>query len=231
MPVETAAPVLLEIDVLRDVERGGVPAHLLRRDKLVALRAESIAMVRDLELTRPRASWRILSLDGEPQEGWLCVKGQRLHAPRLVPEGGQLTGLACAAATLGAEVEHQVARLFEQRRVSLAVALDSVANEMLFALSRRLQDRILAAARKQGLTVAGELRAGDPGLDLQAQQTVLDLAGASEIDLGLTRTLMMNPAKSTSFVLGVGEQLPPQTWSRCDNCPSRNRCNLVAGAR
>jgi len=222
---------LEEIDVLRDVERGGVPAHILRRDKLVALRAEAIAMVRELGLARGRASWRILPLEGEPEDGWLYVDGQRLQAPRLLPASGQLTGLACAAATLGADLERQVAHLFGQRRVSLALALDGVSNEMLFALSRRTQDRILATARRQGLTVAGELRAGDPGLDLRAQQTVLDLAGAGELGLGLTRTLMMNPAKSTSFVLGVGLQLPLQTWSRCDGCASRKRCTLAAGAR
>jgi len=224
-------PVLEDIDVLRDVERGGVPAHVLRREKLVALRAEAIAMVRDLGLAQGRASWRIAPLDSEPQDGWLQVDGHRLNAPRLVPASGQLTSVACAAATLGAGLERQVAQLFEQRRVSLAVALDGVANEMLFALSRRLQDRILAAARRQGLTVAGELRAGDPGLDLQAQQTVLDLAGAQALGLGLTRTLMMSPAKSTSFVLGVGLQLPLQTWSRCDSCASRKRCTLAGGAR
>jgi hypothetical protein len=80
---------------------------------------------------------------------------------------------------------------------------------------------------KQGLCVAGELRAGDPGLALKAQQTVLDLAGAEAIGVRLTSTLMMNPTKSTSIVQGVGLELPPQAWSRCDSCRSRERCALV----
>jgi hypothetical protein len=78
--------------------------------------------------------------------------------------------------------------------------------------------------------VAGELRAGDPGLQLQAQQTVLQLAGAADIGLSLTSTMMMNPTKSTSIVQGVGLALPAQTWSRCDHCRSRERCNLVKDA-
>jgi len=127
-------------------------------------------------------------------------------------------------------MEQRVAALFAERRASLAVALDGVANELLWALSRRVQDRLLAAMRRHGLCVAGELRAGDPGLALKAQQVVLDLAGAQRIGVSLTTTLMMNPTKSTSIVQGVGLNLPVQTWSRCDSCRSRDRCALMKDA-
>ena len=77
--------------------------------------------------------------------------------------------------------------------------------------------------------MAGELRAGDPGLQLQAQHTVLQLAGAADIGVALTRTLMMNPTKSTSIVQGVGLALPVQT-GRAVITRSRERCNLVKNA-
>ncbi len=53
---------------------------------------------------------------------------------------------------------------------------------------------------------------------------------AADIGVALTSTLMMNPAKSTSIVQGVGLALPAQSWSRCDHCRSRERCNLVKNA-
>ncbi|HMW22891.1 MAG TPA: hypothetical protein PKC59_05610 [Burkholderiaceae bacterium] len=223
--------VLTDVDVLRDVAAGRVPPQVARRDKLVALRAQAMDLVREQGLLQTRASWRIVPLDGEPGEaGSLCMDGQRLQAPWLVPSSGRLTAVACAVATIGDALEQHVGELFAQRRAALGVALDSLGNELLFALSRRVQDRLWAEARKQGLTVAGELRAGDPGLQLQAQHTVLQLAGAADIGVALTRTLMMNPTKSTSIVQGVGLALPVQTWSRCDHCRSRERCNLVKNA-
>lgn len=225
-------PVIDDVDVLREVERGRVPPQIARRAKLVTLREQALAMVRELGLAHARAAWRIVALQGEPgRSGRLCLDGRHLQAPWLIPASGQLTAVACAVATIGDVLEQHVSALFGERRASLAVALDSVGNELLFAVSRRVQDRMLAAARKQGLTVAGELRAGDPGLALQAQQTVLDLAGAAAIGLRLTRTLMMNPTKSTSIVQGVGLALPVQTWSRCDECLSRERCTLAQDAR
>lgn len=224
-------PVLDDVDVLREVERGRVPATVARRPRLVALRQEALALVHERALVRARASWHIVPLEGEPGEaGWLCLDGHRLQAPWLVPDSGQLTGVACAVATLGDGLERKVSELFAERRAALAVALDGVGNELLFALSRKVQDRMLAGARRQGLGVAGELRAGDPGLALSAQDVVLQLAGAADIGLELTRTLMMHPAKSTSLVQGVGLALPAQTWSRCDPCPSRARCTLALEA-
>lgn len=223
---------LNDVDVLREVERGRVPSAVARRERLVTLRAEAIAMVRDDALLQARASWRIVPLEGEPGEaGRLCVDGRAIDAPWLVPASGRLSAVACAVATIGAALEQRVGELFAQRRASLAVALDGLGNELLFALSRRVQDRLLAEAQRQGLSVAGELRAGDPGLQLSAQQTVLDLAGAADIGVALTRTMMMNPTKSTSIVQGVGHELPVQRWSRCDHCRSRERCALVKDAR
>lgn len=217
-----------DMDVLREVRRGPIPARVARRDKLLALREEALALVEARDLARPRAVWRIVQLDGEPgQAGLLRLDGREIEAPWLMPASGRLTAVACAVATIGAGVDEQVSTLFAERRASLAMALDGVGNELLFALSRRVQDRLLADARRRGLTVAGELRAGDPGLGLHAQRTVLELAGAAEIGVSVTRTMMMSPNKSTSIVQGVGLELPAQTWSRCDSCRSRERCTLA----
>lgn len=223
------APYRLErADVLAEVAAGPVPAAVARRERLVALRRDAIALVRDQGLLAARGCWRLAALQAPAcASGRLELDGGRLQAPWLLPQSGRLTGVACAVATLGEAIEQRVAALFAQRRASLAVALDALANELLFALARRLQDRVLGAVRKQRLSLAGELRPGDPGLDLQAQQTVLDLAGAAAIDVRLSAGLMMAPTKSTAIVHGVGVDLPHQTWSRCDHCPSRARCALV----
>ncbi len=220
---------LADIDIVRDVRAGRPPRAAAARPRLAALREEALAMVEAESLAAPRAIWRIAALDGEPDTaGTLCIDGRQLEAPWLLPARGRLTAVVCAVCTIGDALEARAAALFAERRASLAVALDSVGNELLFALSRRTQDRMLADARRLGLTVAGELRAGDPGLALQAQRTVLELAGAAEIGVELTHTMMMRPNKSTSIVQGVGVALPAQTWSRCDDCRSRARCNLVA---
>ena len=75
--------------------------------------------------------------------------------------------------------------------------------------------------------MSGELRAGDPGLALDAQAAVLRLAQAGGIGVRLGSGQEMQPLKSVSMVFGIGVDLPKTHWSRCDDCSSRAKCGLA----
>ncbi|MBK6631414.1 MAG: hypothetical protein IPG33_10410 [Betaproteobacteria bacterium] len=208
-------------DILRSVAeapRDGLSAAGLK------LRQRAVELIRVEQLAEAAYSYDIVSLD-VPAAETLYAHGEALYAPRLLPESGQLTALACAVCTLGPALETRISSLFTERHASLAMALDSLGNELLMAVSRRAQDRMLADARRRGLTMAGELRAGDPGLALDTQAAVLRLAQSELIGVRLTGGLLMRPLKSVSMVLGVGIDLPPVQWSRCDGCRHRVKCN------
>lgn len=192
-------------------------------------RREALALIEHEGLLEAAFCYRIVDLD-EPPGDRLRIGGEVLDALRLVPASGQLTGVAAAVCTLGPALEQRTTVLFAERRTSLALALDSVANELLFALSRRLQDRIVADAHGRQLTAAGELRAGDPGLPLAAQPAVLRLAGARDIGVTVSRSQLLHPLKSMSMILGIGIDMPAVRWSRCDECPSASKCRIAGHA-
>ena len=189
------------------------------------LRGEAIALIFAEDLVEACYSYNIVPLQ-QPAGETLHVGGEALHAPRLLPESGQLTALGCGVCTVGPRVEARVSELFREKRASLALAVDAVANEMLFALGRRIQDRMLSECYRRRLSMAGELHAGDPGLDLAAQALVLRLAEGENIGVRLHGGQLLTPLKSTSVVLGVGRDLPEVSWSRCDECPSKAKCNF-----
>jgi hypothetical protein len=196
------------------------PLQQRQREKaLTLLREESIL----------KAEYRFNRVTVQRVDGdYLLIDGVKIEAPLLIPEQGELTELCCGVCTLGARLEQRITELFAEKRPSLGLALDSVGNELLFALGRRLQDRIVAACRKEGLSVGQDLHAGDPGLDISAQTTILRLAQAESIGIHLHHSNLLKPLKSTSVVFSVGHDLPEATWSRCDNCPSRKRCKLTS---
>jgi hypothetical protein len=213
--------------LLRDVAASPcVTGPLAQRDRY---RRAARELIERETLIQAAICYRIVSLD-EPPGDHLRVGGERLDALRLVPESGRLTAVAAAVCTLGPALERRTTALFADKRASLALALDGLGNELLFALSRRLQDRIVADARKHGLSAAGELRAGDPGLPLAAQAAVLRLARAEEIGVSVSRSELLHPLKSMSMILGVGVDLPPARWSRCDQCPSASKCRMAGFA-
>lgn len=215
------------IDVLRDVG-GGSPRSDGRAARVRhRLRTEALRTARDESLVEAAYGYRIVPLDAPPAPG-LRAGGETLHAPWLLPPSGRLTALACIVCTLGPRIEQRVSALFAERRPSSAMALDELANELLFEVARSAQDRLQADIARRGLSMAGELRPGDPGLALDAQPGVLRLAGAAALGVRVDDRLLMQPRKSTSIVLGVGVDLPPADWSRCDECPKRTTCRVFA---
>jgi hypothetical protein len=207
-------------DVLSRAAAGGGEARRSADDRL---RAQALDFARERGLGRAACVSDIVTLDAAA-DGVLSLRGESLHAPRLIPQSGELTALAFGACTLGAAISSHVNALFAERRASLALALDALGNQMVMEASRRLQDLVLALVRKRGLTMAGELRPGDPGLALEAQPAVLRLSGAQRIGLDCTPGLNLSPHKSASVVYGVGRDLPATNWSRCDDCRSRETC-------
>lgn len=216
-------PVARGFDIVRQAQMA--PPDVRISPARAKLRAQALAMAREDELVEAAYSYRIVPLEAPPAP-LLRAGGESLDAPWLLPASGTLTALACCACTLGPAFERRVSELFAQRRPSLAMALDELGNELLFDVSRRAQDRMHAEVTRRELSMAGELRAGDPGLALSAQGAVLRLASAGEIGITLGQGDLMFPLKSTSMVLGVGVDLPAATWSRCDSCRTRERCRV-----
>jgi hypothetical protein len=196
----------------------------------VRLRNEAIALMLAEDLVEACYSYNIVPLDG-PAGDTLRAGGESIHAPRLLPESGQLTAVGCGVCTLGPRLEARISALFREKRASLAVSLDEVGNEMLFALGRRIQDRMLSECYRLRLSMGAELHAGDPGLELDAQAAVLRLANADKIGVALYKGNLITPLKSGSVVFAVGRNLPEVSWSRCDSCPSAAKCNYGRRSR
>jgi hypothetical protein len=227
-----AMPSLRALEVLDQVSDMPLSGHpSLAGEKL---RSEALALVQEDRLVEAAYSYRIVELDHPAGTGdeLLYVGGTTLPAPKLIPESGRLTALAFAVTTVGSKIEQRISGLFGEKRPSLALALDELGNQLLFAATRYAVDRIHADVMRRSLTMAGELHAGDPGLDLDSQGTVLRLAQAEDIGVGLLGDHVMTPLKSGSMVFGVGIDLPAATWSRCDECSSRARgkCLFASGA-
>ncbi len=216
-------PMVRSSGLLRDIAAIPCAGGPLRQRG--RFRRDALDLVERENLLSAAFCYRIVPLD-EPPSDVLRAGGEKLDALRLVPGSGRLTAVAVGVCTLGPALEQRATALFAERRISLALALDELGNGILFALSRRVQDRIVSEARKQQLTAAGELRAGDPGLPLQAQAAVQRLAGAESIGVTVTQGQVLYPLKSMSMVLGVGIDLPPARWSRCDDCPSAPKCRM-----
>ena len=189
-------------------------------------RSEGLAMLVREPLTSPAYMYRIhpAKIAGG---GMIGLGEVFLHAPALAAEPGELTAVAAAACTLGTALQQRISELFATRRRSLALALDTLGNELLFRLADRATAAILRDARRQGLVTGIEISPGDPGLPLDQQSVVLTLAVSSQCGIAATEAGMLAPVQSLSLLVALGRNLRPRSGkTRCTCCASRDRCTM-----
>jgi hypothetical protein len=170
-------------------------------------RDKAIALIQDEALLEAVYSFNNLRLQRIDDGSRLQVGGESLPMPTHWPKRGEVTAISCGACTLGPRIEARVRRLFAEKRAAQAFALDSVGNELLLALGRRMQTDILTCVRRQGLILGQALQFSESAFDLSTRAAVLRLAGATEIGITLHRGSMLLPQKATSVVFAIGHNL------------------------
>jgi hypothetical protein len=187
-------------------------------------RDEAIGMIEREALVMPAFGYRILPVQTVRGDA-IDVGDAALDAPVLAAEIGRLKAVAAAACTLGSAIQERVSALFAMRRRSLALALDTVANELLFRLADRASAAIGREARRTGLCAGIEASPGDPGMPITQQAGVLALADAARIGIHTAGAGMLWPMKSLSFLVALGPTRRRRSApARCNCCPSRDRC-------
>lgn len=188
------------------------------------LRDAAVAMIREESLAMPAFSFRIVPVQnaGDSDFGF---GESTLRVPALAAVADRVAAVASVACTLGTSLEARVSDLCIERKLSLALALDEVGNELLLDSVRQALLQIRREARRQCSTSGDSLSPGCSGFALDQQAGVIALAGGDRIGISLTSHGMLNPVKSRSLIVAIGTGLSAQPlYRRCDACSSRKEC-------
>jgi len=163
-----------------------------------------------------------MSVERARHEARLLIGRERLVAPAFTYRIEN--SVAAAACTIGPALERRVAELFRAGERLLSLELDALGNERLFCLAKRVLSAIERDTKRRGERIGDEHYPGDPGLGLEEQPRVLELAGAASKGIRSTPGGMLFPVKSMSFVVPLGTNLRKSSGGPCSRCPSRTRC-------
>jgi len=187
-------------------------------------RHAAVALIREESLAKPAFIFRIVPVQNSCKADFGFGES-RLRVPALATVAERVTAVASVICTLGTSLEARVSALCIERKLSLALALDEVGNELLLNTVRQALLQIRREARRQCLTSGDSLSPGCSGFALDQQAGVIALAGGDRIGISVTSHGMLNPVKSRSLIVAVGTGLSAQPLHRrCDACSSRKEC-------
>ena len=216
--------------VVADLDLSRALAAAMKRpratDAALKARQESLSLIAAESLIAPKCSYRTIAVRKTCEPSAELVLGDAtLQTTGFAAISSQLTGVSAVACTLGPALEQRISALCAERRLSLALALDDLGNELLIYAVRLAVLKIRGEARRLGCSTGNTLTPGGRGLSLDQQAKVIDLAGGGQIGVTVTHQGMLFPVKSRSMLVSVGQGLAAQPLRRrCDTCSSRERC-------
>jgi hypothetical protein len=166
-------------------------------------------------------------------------KVHKVERTRILLEGGfQLTGrfvakrlaaaeeVAAVVCTVGSGFESMVSTALAEDKTAYAYALDAAGSVALSHVSDEVFHRLEDEAAQAGKKTSGRYGPGIHSWPVTVGQPQLF---ALLPDVGpyvqLTPSRQMLPLKSTSFIVGIGENLV-RLGSECDDCDARETCTF-----
>lgn len=181
-----------------------------------ALRSQLVPLAEELQSrVAPRFSWAVtdpaaLSLPGRMAADVLA------DCPRA----------AVLVCTLGPRFDLWVLRE-QQRDMARAAMLDALGSAFVEAGCDAAEDAI--RARFPGMHLTDRFSPGYGDLPLDVQPRLLSLAGADRIGVTLTPSLLMQPQKSVSAVIGLADTPQPARIRGCAHCTLKHTCQYRKG--
>ncbi len=177
------------------------------------------ALVLGEQLMAPRAVYRAVPLAGQGPDQIYLPGGTELHVPEIQRLWGSLVSVGVAICTVGEAIEARVRELFDAREFPLAVMLDSVGSAAAECLGEYVNDLLCQVAIPEGLRVTNRVSPGYSGWDVADQACLFGLCPGDPIRVSLNDFGVMTPAKSISFLVGIGpEARLDHSFTQCRRC-------------
>ncbi|NQV55389.1 MAG: hypothetical protein HQ503_05980, partial [Rhodospirillales bacterium] len=135
--------------------------------------------------------------------------------------------IVVAVATLGPDLEEEVANFFKLKKAVNALALEEIAVAAMFELNNLIAAHMAEIAGAKGRKASSPLYPGNDGFAFSEQSVIYELAGGASAGIKLSGSGMLSPVKSASMVFAIGKTAP--VWDRnedCGTCKARELCRF-----
>ena len=167
-------------------------------------------------LIQPRSVWEIYNYDCETQ---IVDNRIKLNGKSIGKHLARCEKIICLAATVGIEIEHEITRRFNQGNYTSAILLDSAATSAIEQVANAVENSIKHKFSKDGFKTCWRFSPGYGDFPLEDQPQVFELSCASKIGIVLTESMMLEPRKSITAIIGLHRSIEEKSRRTCEICP------------
>lgn len=177
------------------------------------------ALAEGERLMEPRVVYRAIRVSSQATDLIKLTEAAEFHIPEIGRLWGPLQSVGIGVCTIGEGLERRVRELWESREFPLAVMLDSVGSAAAECLAEYLNDLLCQVAIPEALRVTNRISPGYAGWDVSDQRRIFSLCPGHLAGVTLNSACVMTPAKSISFLVGIGpEARVDHYFTQCRRC-------------
>ena len=178
---------------------------------------------------RPRHVCKVCELDFQGEEIFLCGTAVVLKGGTALKMLAQCHRAALLACTLGARFDLALTAV-QARDMARAVILDACGSALVEQGCDEAEKEL--SARFPGRYLTDRFSPGYGDLPLELQRDICAaLDTPRRLGLHVTESLLLNPVKSVTAVIGLSDRPQMARVRGCDYCQMRERCPLRKGGK
>ena len=178
---------------------------------------------------RPRHVCKVCELDFQGEEIFLCGTAVVLKGGTALKMLAQCHRAALLACTLGAQFDLALTAV-QARDMARAVILDACGSALVEQGCDEAEKEL--SARFPGRYLTDRFSPGYGDLPLELQRDICAVLDTPRrLGLHVTESLLLNPVKSVTAVIGLSDRPQMARVRGCDYCQMRERCPLRKGGK
>lgn len=199
------------------------PEVVIGRSPALVAAAEK-AIVEGVQLVEPVVLFRAFKLQAVVHERLTLERGMAITSKLLVQHCAAADFLVVAVCTVGEMIQRKVEDHFQEDPI-LGLALDAYGSAAVESLATEFCACVEGTAAQSDKKSTIPLSPGMVNWPVdQGQRQIFEILDPGVIGVRLTQASMMQPQKTISLVVGLGEKIANDGIT-CDYCSMRDRCH------
>lgn len=153
-------------------------------------------------LAEPKGSWEIYDYDAETH----TVQAEppfHIEGKSITNHLKNATKVIILCATVGDAIEEAVTEHFSEGKYAYSLLLDAAATCAVERLADDMEKTIYPKVAAKSFSTRWRFSPGYGDWDVSQQPDMIRLSGANEIGISLTESMMLNPRKSITAIIGL----------------------------
>lgn len=176
------------------------------------------------ELIEPAAAWDAFPIKRVLHERLELVDGTKVGGGPVTSVVGGAEDLVVSVVTIGPRITERISELRAGKQMFAAMLYDDLGSWAVDQVRQQMCRMIEADARARGLRSSASLSPGESEWSVKEQEILFKLLDTSGIGVTLTPSMIMQPLKSLSLIVGTGRNpMGVEDGSNCDFCSIKDR--------